>query len=181
MKACPVNIAPATISSAPGIARVHVGSWRAAYADILDAGFLTNLSVEARALQWHDILQKGESQTLVAQQDGSVVGFISFGRCRDEGAPRDRGEVWALYAEPGVWGQGVGRALLERAVQALRSSGHGSTSLWVLSQNRRGIAFYEAFGFQRVEGSEKLFELGGRQVEEVCMMLQHDAQPAGTN
>jgi ribosomal protein S18 acetylase RimI-like enzyme len=170
-----MNIAPAKVESAAGIARVHVNSWRTAYADILDGEFLASLSVEERELRWCGILQKEESQTLVAQHGDGVVGFISFGRCRDEDAPPSRGEIWALYAEPSVWGQGVGRALLQRAVQDMQSSGLGSTSLWVLSQNRRGITFYEAFGFQRVAGSEKLFELGGRQVEEVRLLLRHDA------
>lgn len=82
-----------------------------------------------------------DSQTLLASQDGCVVGFINFGKCPDEGTSQDQGEIWALYVEPSVWGQGVGRALLEQAVQQLRSSGYGSTSLWVLSQNKRGIIF----------------------------------------
>lgn len=170
-----MNIVPATVENAPEIARVHVDSWKAAYAEILDDEFLANISVKNREQRWCAILQKGESRTLVAQQGESVVGFISFGTCRDEGAAHDCGEIWALYADPGVWGRGVGRALLQHALQELRFTGYSSVSLWVLSQNRRGIAFYEAFGFRRVAGSEKSFELGGRQVDEVRLLLQHDA------
>lgn len=169
-------IVPATYESADEIARVHVHSWQAAYADILDPEFLANLSIEDFAMRWRKILLKADSQTLVASQSGSVVGFINFGRCRDEGTSQDQGEIWALYVEPCVWSQGLGRALMQHAVQQLRSGGYGITSLWVFSQNRRGITFYETFGFRRVQSSEKQFNLGGRQVEEVCFHLRPDVK-----
>lgn len=81
-----MKIAPATVEFASGIASVHVRSWQAAYAGILDAEFLQDLSVEKRALQWSDILQRSESQIVVALSGEAVLGFVSYGRCRDEGA-----------------------------------------------------------------------------------------------
>lgn len=171
-----MKIASASLENAFAIAEVHVRSWQAAYAGIVDAGFLKRMSVEDRAHRWRDIIQKAESQTLVAHRGGDVVGFVSFGKCRDEGSSECDGEIWALYAPPEVWGQGIGRELLGRAVQELRSLGHSEVRLWVLSQNHRGVKFYEAFGFRRVQGSEKLFELGGHQVEEVCLLLQDEAK-----
>ena len=170
-----MNIAGATVESAFGIAEVHVRSWQAAYAGIVDAEFLKRMSVEDRARRWRDMIQRAESQTLVAHRGDEVVGFVSFGRCRDEGSSASDGEIWALYAPPEVWGQGIGRSLLSQAVQELHAPGRNEISLWVLSQNRRGVTFYEAFGFRRVQGSEKLFELGGHQVEEICLRLQNDA------
>jgi ribosomal protein S18 acetylase RimI-like enzyme len=168
-----MNIVPATVECAAGIAGVHVRSWQVAYADILDPAFLQNINLERRTAQWRDNLQKNESQTLVAQRDGTVVGFVSYGRCRDADAPDNRAEVWALYADPSAWGQGVGLALMRRAAHELQAQGHAATSLWVLGQNQRGINFYRAFGFKPVPDSVKHFELGGRQVEEICMLLQH--------
>jgi hypothetical protein len=79
-------IAPALLENAIAIARVHVRSWQVAYAGILGQDFLAHLSVEERAQRWNDILERAETQTLVACQDDRVVGFVSFGRCRDEGA-----------------------------------------------------------------------------------------------
>ena len=166
-----MNIGPATLEDAFGIAKVHVRSWQSVYAGLMEAEFLERLSVDERTIRWRDILQKAESQTFVARQGASVVGFVSFGKCRDEGAPEKQGEIWALYAQPEVWGQGVGRTLMERAAQELRMRGHVGTSLWVLSQNQRAVRFYETFGFKRIPGSEKRLELGGRQVEEVCFVL----------
>lgn len=169
-----MNVGPATLEDAFGIAQVHIRSWQVAYAGLFDAEFLDRLSVDEQAIRWRDILQKAESQTFVARQGVSVVGFVSFGRCREEGAPEKQGEIWALYVQPEVWGQGIGRTLLKKAVQELRLCGHDGVSLWVLSQNQRAVRFYEAFGFKRVPGSEKLFERGGRQVEEACF-VRNDA------
>lgn len=170
-----MNIVPATLDDALGIATVHVHSWRAAYANILSSEFLNGLSVERRAAQWQDILQKQESQTLVAHHSEGIAGFVSFGHWRDERANEHQGEIWALYAAPQVWGSGVGRALLDAAVRELRTVDRGSVLLWVLSKNDRGVRFYESFGFRAVPGGTKLFELGGRQVEEVCLRLEADA------
>jgi len=172
-----MHLRPATPDDANAIAAVHLASWRAAYAGILPAAFLAGLSQERRARSWHDILQKQASQTWVAQRpagiagSADITGFVSFGACRDAGAADSQGEVWSLYARPDDWGQGVGRVLLQQALGDLRRTGRPDVSLWVLSENRRGLQFYQRFGFQPVAGSAKMMELGGAQVEEVCLRL----------
>ena len=112
---------------------------------------------------------------MVAELAGTVKAFVSFARCRDEDAPEARGEIWALYAAPDAWDKGLGRGLLAHAVAALQAQGFRETSLWVLSGNARGIRFYGAAGFEPVPGSQKLFTLGGAQVEETQLLLQHVA------
>jgi ribosomal protein S18 acetylase RimI-like enzyme len=167
-------LAVASHDDAASIAKVHIRAWRAAYGHILDRDWLAGLSIEARATRWQGILTASDSQNVVAKMNGNVVGFASFGNCRDEGAPSDQGELWALYVEPDAWGHGVGRALLDHAVTNLQREGFRSTSLWVLVENHRGIAFYEACGFSRIHGSEKQFELGNRTVEEVRFVRRND-------
>jgi ribosomal protein S18 acetylase RimI-like enzyme len=170
-----MNIRTANLEDAFEIARIHVRSWQAAYADILAAEFLSRLSIADRTQRWRDILQKNASQTLVAHRNDDVVGFVSFGHWRTEGAEKSQGEIWALYAAPEVWGQGVGKALLMQALSGLRALGRNDVLLWVLSKNHRGINFYRAFGFISVPGSEKVLDMGGLEVEEVCYRLRNDA------
>lgn len=156
-----------TQTDIPDLARVHVQSWQAAYAGLLDAGYLAELSVQERALSWQRILAAGASTTWVARDDsGRVQAFVSHGPCRDRGAPADRGEIWALYAHPDAWGLGAGRRLMDCALQSLQAQGMHSVSLWVLRGNQRATRFYEAAGFAEVPGSVQRFELGGRTVEE---------------
>jgi hypothetical protein len=59
------------------LARVHVQSWQAAYAGLLDADYLARLSVEERMLSWQRILAAGESSTWVARDDGGRVQAFS--------------------------------------------------------------------------------------------------------
>jgi hypothetical protein len=46
-------IRPAHLDDAPGIARVHVDSWRTTYKGVIPDTILANLSYEARTQQWH--------------------------------------------------------------------------------------------------------------------------------
>ncbi len=64
---------------------------------------------------------------------------------------------------------------MNRALEELHAKGSRTVSLWVLSKNSRGRAFYEACGFKCVPGSEEVFELGGLQVEEVKYLRANDA------
>ncbi len=52
-----------------------------------------------------------------------------------------------LYALPEVWGRGVGRALWQADLGALRERGYFEVTLWVLDGNERALSFYEAAGF----------------------------------
>jgi ribosomal protein S18 acetylase RimI-like enzyme len=154
------------------IARIHVSSWQAAYAALLPAEYLASLSVSEREQSWRGMLEAATSRTLVVKREAEVVGFISFGRCRDEDAPARRGEVWALYVSPHAWSSGAGWALWESARVQMLHAGFAEVSLWVLTGNARGLRFYEAVGFRREVRSEKLFERGGATLEEVRLVFE---------
>lgn len=168
-----MNIRPARRSDALAIATAHVLSWKEAYSHILPAEFLAGLSIPERATRWEQIIDAGESATHVAEVGDEVLAFSSHGRCRDDGAPPSRGEIWALYATPSCWRGGMGRALLKSALDDLAAQGLRETTLWVLSANERGRRFYEANGLLAIAGTEKQFELGGVQVRELQYLYRH--------
>jgi ribosomal protein S18 acetylase RimI-like enzyme len=170
-----MEISLANLDDAPGMAKAHVASWQAAYSHILEPGWLAAMSVSDRTMRWQRVLSANESTNVVAKAVTEVLGFVSFGPCRDEGAPQSQAELWALYAAPEAWGRGVGRMLTEHALKQLKAAGYHSTSLWVLTENHRGRSFYEAFGFRVDPGSEKTFELGGRQVKELRYLRADEA------
>jgi ribosomal protein S18 acetylase RimI-like enzyme len=158
-----------------GIAAVHVGSWQQAYVGIVPSDHLAGLSVAAREAWWQEALQNGTPQVLVARGEQSVIGFVAHGACRDQDAPPSRGEIWALYVLAPYWSSGVGRALWLEALEQLRQQRFTSISLWVLSQNVRGVRFYTAAGFVPDPASEKEFTVGGKLVKEVRMVFQDGA------
>ncbi|MBC7603293.1 MAG: GNAT family N-acetyltransferase [Ramlibacter sp.] len=171
-----MRVAAASLEDLPALAEVHVASWRSAYAGILPADYLANLSVERRHASWRTVLSEGKSQLLVAMEGTAVVGFVSFGRCRDAAAAQDCGELWALYVSPVAWSTGVGQALWKEARVRLNASGFRSASLWVIKENQRAIRFYCAAGFAIEADSEKEFELGGARIREVRMVADNGSE-----
>lgn len=86
------------------------------------------------------IAQIRSGQVHVAQLDGSVVGFAAI-------VPRAAGgsDLDALFVEPGMWGRGIGRVLVEHCcAEACR---HGSRVLRVIG-NPHAEGFYRACGFE---------------------------------
>ena len=168
-----MQVTSARIEDCLSLAEIHVASWQAAYVGLFPAEYLASLSVAERQARWQAILKIGASRNLIAKQAEQVVGFVSFGRCRDAETPADRAEVWALYVAPHAWSTGAGWALWEAARVQMLHAGFGEVSLWVLSGNARGLRFYEAVGFRREPHSEKQFEQGGAQLEEVKLVFEH--------
>ncbi|MFT3791250.1 MAG: GNAT family N-acetyltransferase [Rudaea sp.] len=166
-----MQVTLAQVEDASAIAEVHVSSWQAAYSGLFPPEYLASLSVGERAAGWQRILATAGSRTFVARRGGAVVGFVSFGPCRDPDSPRGRGEVWALYVAPEAWSTGAGWALWETARVQLLHAGYTEVSLWVLSRNARGLRFYEAAGFRREPGTEQTLERGGATLQEVRLLF----------
>jgi ribosomal protein S18 acetylase RimI-like enzyme len=150
-------IRPATPDDAEAVARVHVETWRAAYAHALPAEGLAGLSVTQRT-EMHR-----RFPPVVAEVDGEIVGFVSVGPGTD---PDTDGELYAIYVLPDHWGSGVGRALMRAGEERLRELGHQHAVLWVLEDNPRARRFYEAAGWT-LDGTRRPIEIFGQPVPEI--------------
>lgn len=60
----------------------------------------------------------------------------------------------SLYTLPAYWGSGLGRALMDRALDALAAAGYANVCLWAFEANGRACRFYEKCGFTR-DGARK--------------------------
>ncbi len=163
-----MHITSATLEDARQVAEIHVTTWQAAYQGILPADYLASLSVDQREAMWRESIVKGVPQLFVAKVEGDMVGWVAFGRCRDEGSTPDSAEVWAIYVAPPSWSSGVGRMLWHRSQARMLEQGFKTVRAWVFTQNARAIRFYRAAGFVPDLWSVKEFELGGKQVQEMC-------------
>jgi GNAT superfamily N-acetyltransferase len=101
---------------------------------------------------------------LVAELDHEVAGFVLHGPCRDDGADAKTGEIWALYVDPGRWRAGVGRALVDAALDDLRRGGFAESTVWTLADSPRNLRFYEALGFE-LDGAQQRRESFGAPLE----------------
>ncbi|MBD7918059.1 GNAT family N-acetyltransferase [Cellulomonas sp. Sa3CUA2] len=162
-----VTIRPATTQDAAGIAAVHIRSWQEAYAGIVPDDHLRSLDLEARTTRWADHLAHGPEdhvRTYVAESDGRVLGFATYGPSRDEDARRGEREIYSIYLDPGTWGHGVARDLIRTVLS--EAGEQTPMSLWVLADNTRARHFYRRHGFSP-DGVERLENVGGADLLEV--------------
>lgn len=170
----PVVIRAASAADAEGISRAHIGSWQVGYRGLVSDDFLDSLSdrLAGRIAWWHQRLAEGAS-VVVADDDGHVTGFASYGRAEAPSDP-ELGEVSAIYVDPAHWGGGHGRALMRAALDALRAMGCSVAVLWVLESNARARRFYERGGWA-TDGATKTEQIGGAPMVEVRYRRAIDA------
>ena len=157
----------AAVDDADAIGRIQVETWRAAYTGLVPDEAIAAFDVASRQRLWREGLRRPPrpgSATFVVEDGGEAVGFASVGASRDERAEQE-GELYAIYLHPTRWDRGIGRALLQRAEESMRSSGFRGAVLWVLEGNDRASRFYRAAGWQ--EDGSKVDEFQGATVTEV--------------
>lgn len=159
-----LTIRPATAADAPAIARIHVASWREAYAGIVPTAYLAGLDVDAREQWWVELLDRPAGRTLVAVLDQRTVGFAHLGPASDEDAEPGDLQLYSIYLDPETWGRGVARDLLRAVLDDVPEG--AAVTLWVLADNERARRFYRRHAFEP-DGVEKIDEIGGAPLTEV--------------
>lgn len=129
----------AAAADARAIAELEVRAWRWAYTDVVAEEDM--ITVEERVARWEG---RGTHGAYVAEVEGRVVGVVQAGPDPDDPAT---GLIRGLNVEPAAQGAGVGTALYEHAVQALRSAGFTVAVLWVFEANGHARGFYERRGW----------------------------------
>ena len=136
---------------------VHYQAWNEAYAGLIDQDYLERRTLEkcvANAHRWPE-------NTLVAKDGDKVIGFVCYHSCGDSDMSM-AGEVGAIYVLQEYYGQKVGFALMNAALERL--SAYQQIVVWVLKGNERAIRFYERYGFC-FDGVEKEILLGTPKTE----------------
>src|SRR5262245_46097412 len=144
----------ATLEDVAALAEAVVRIWRATYRGVVPEAFLAALSVDGRAARWREVLTQGQRDVAVCELDGRLVGFVSVASARDADCASGTGEVVAIYVDADVWRRGFGRQLMDWAKDVARRRGWRPLVLWVLRDNARARAFYEAEGF-RLDGAAR--------------------------
>jgi len=153
----------AGFEDAPGIAAMHVASWRAAYPGLLPATVLDGLSVSDRTATWERVLADRHQFVVVAELAGTVVGVGHAGPARDVDLGPTTGQLTTLYVAPGTWGAGTGLALHDAALDRLGTAEYDSAVVWMLSTNDRARRFYRRQGWVR-DRILRVQQFGGRVV-----------------
>ena len=99
--------------------------------------WLPELHTDEETRSWVATVVLPNQDAWVAEVDGQVVGYVTL-----QGA-----ELNDLYIQPGYQGQGIGTALLAKAMEL----SPGELSLWAFQRNEGARRFYERHGFVVVE------------------------------
>jgi GNAT superfamily N-acetyltransferase len=160
------RVRPARQEDAAAVARIYVDSWHDTYAGILPTRLLRALTQNGQAARWRAAIRaQGREHVLVAESSiHGLVGMASLGPARDDELGYD-GEVYALYVDPGFFGQGAGRALLNTGFTVLRGRGFSSCLIWAHAKNPVRF-FYEALGGRLV--AERVQRMMGDPVPEIA-------------
>jgi ribosomal protein S18 acetylase RimI-like enzyme len=151
---------------APGIAKVHVDTWRSTYTGIIPDDYLDKLSYDQAENMWRQRISSLEPPGLiyvVEIPEGVIVGFATGGPERTGDHSYDS-EIYAIYVLKQFQGRGIGRRLTSAMCQRLTQEGFQSLLIWVLEKNpSRG--FYEKLRGENV--AEQEIEIGGVSLPEV--------------
>ena len=149
------HLREATPADAEAVARVYVASWNEGFADLMPPRVLNPEQVT----RWARDLDAGPVRWRLAESGGSVIGFVGTGPSRDPIEP-DLGELDTIAVAPSAWRLGVGRRLMNSAIEILRDADYSQGILWTLADYQQGRNFYEATGW-RSSGEARDF---GRQI-----------------
>ena len=160
-----MHIRRALPSDAPGIARVHVESWRSTYVGIVPDDYLASLDCRERERIWRRLISYESQATYVAQHKRvGIVGFVNGVSAREDDMAYT-GELYAIYLLKQYQRQGIGQTLVVELCSSLRTEGLTTMYTWVLEKNpsRR---FYESLA--GIEFKRQTITIGGRDVVEVA-------------
>jgi GNAT superfamily N-acetyltransferase len=94
-------------------------------------------------------MRAGDAWLLIAEREGSPVGFAFFRICDGDWSfeTNERmGELEALSVEPDLRRWGIGSLLMEEVERRLAAAGVGFVGLAVIAGNEEALRFYERWG-----------------------------------
>ena len=159
-----LEIRQITLEDIPHVVRIQIAGWRTAYRGIIDSEYLDNLDAESKMVKRKRDYNK--SPFVVAVLDGQIVGFCRYlyEVVSNDGEGYDS-EIMALYVDPELKGQGIGKEIFKYVKNDLINQGKKKMILWCLKDNMPSRAFYEKMGGKIV--AEHGIEIGSKIYPEV--------------
>lgn len=140
------NIRTANSEDLSALVAIFRDCWNISYADLLPEDVRDAMTVEAAKDLWKGAVEAHpDRKTLVLEADGEVAGMARIGKDPEDS---NRGHLFSLYISPRFGGKGLGKSLLNEALNSLVADGFNELSLWVFKENTTAKALYEKLGFQ---------------------------------
>jgi GNAT superfamily N-acetyltransferase len=155
-----LEVREATPADVSAIAEINVRGWQVALRHLLPDEFLDAMDPDEREPFVEEMVRSGHPHHIaVAVEEDRVVGYVMLGPPLTEDLDASRiHEVYSLYIEPDRIGTGLGRKLMDHALEYLRAGGWDYAVLWTLRDAERTSRFYETAGWF-LDGAEKVEEI----------------------
>ncbi len=159
---------PATEADIPALSRVGIDSFVEKFGHMYNARDLATFLEEAHspAALAAEMADPARLYRL-AERDGALAGYCKLGlKCGFPEHARGQNvlELKQLYTAPGMTGGGIGKALMDWAMEEFAVRGADEVQLSVWSGNDGAQRFYERYGFEKV--ADITFRVGEQLDEE---------------
>ena len=164
------TVRPARLSDIPLLADLAKRTWADAFGGGVSAEDAATALEEERSEDYFAEAIR-EKTILVTEADGALLAYAQFGDVEIAGVevqPGDQG-LQRLYVETVLHGRGLGRQLMEAALQHPRLAKARRIFLQVWAENARAVALYESLGFEKVGSTT--FAIGSELVQDLVMVL----------
>ncbi len=168
MTAITISIRRARSEDASDLSGVFDTTWREAYQGILPAVTLERMIGRRGPRWWLGTIGRGRPLVVLDVGD-SVVGYASYGRCRDRSLPAD-GEIDELYLSPEYQGLGFGKRLFKAVRNDLDDRGAKRVAVWCLNENERACQFYRGMSGRMIAEANERF--GGMSLTKSCFLFR---------
>ena len=102
-----------------------------------------------RWINWvRKTIVEGKGGVLIADVGGRIAGYLFYGCSSPLILKEDICRIFDLYVKPEFRGRGIGKRLLEAAINEIKSRGIKTIRIDVISSNERAINLYRKFGFE---------------------------------
>ncbi|WJY27301.1 GNAT family N-acetyltransferase [Sporosarcina trichiuri] len=153
-----MKIREAVLADAPGIAQVHVDSWRTTYSGIIPSQYLANLSYEKRTDLWKRNIARADNFVVGAEtNEGKIIGFADALE-RETNTVDHSSDLTSIYLLKEYQRLGTGKKLMNELFHHFTQMEVSKVFVEVLEANPTRF-FYEYYGAELVETLQ--MEIGG--------------------
>ena len=156
------------IEDAEAVTDILIDSWQTSYRGIVSNEYLDNMDKGILA----DRRRKQYRDYIVAVSEGRIVGYCWY--VNDNSFTKDvleiDSEVIALYVDPKLKRQGLGRRLFSYVIDDLKKQGRKNMIIWCLKENYPSRKFYEKMGGMII--GEHMTNIGYKDYEEVGFLYK---------
>jgi ribosomal protein S18 acetylase RimI-like enzyme len=173
-----ITIEPVRTADLVELADLASRTFADAFGASMDPEDLEQSLAENRSVAYFDNAIK-ESRILVAKYNGKIVGYVQYGpvKMKEAGAAKNDRELGRLYVETELQGKGIGRRLMDAALDDPEMKRAPRVFLQVWEENQKALAMYEGYGFRQC--GVTTFEIAGKPAQDLIMV--RDQTPIAAN